>query len=219
MAITFDATANINNIGTPGTSVSGSHTMSGSANGVVWVFVTWNAGTVSAMTYGGNAMVFAYTTTSATGVNMSAYYYINPASGSNTVAFTVSSSATIVMFVSSYVGVNRVRLLDGNTLRANTTGNTTLNTSLTTIITDDWVIGYSRGNAAITLAGAGFTSRLTQSGVVLLADTNGGLSANTTSTFTTTQLSGTSVGVILIAMCSAGAVGSTSNFFHGSSNT
>ena len=214
MAISFDATANINNIGTPGTSVSGSHTMSASANGVVWVFATWNAGTATSMTYGGNAMVLAYITTNVAGVNMYAYYYINPASGSNTVAFTVSSSATITLFVSSYTGVNRVKLVEKSTLVTNATGNTTLNTSLTTILPDDWVLGYSRGNAAITLGGSGFTSRLTQSGVVILADTNGGLSAGATSTFTTTQVSGASVGVILIAMCSSGAVGSTSNFFY-----
>ena len=215
MAITFDATANINNIGTPGTSLSGSHTMGSVTNGVVWVFVTWNAGTVTALTYGGQPMVLAGLVTIGSAL-LSAYYYINPVSGSNTVAVTTSSSATIVMFVSSYAGVNRVRLLDKSTLVSSATGNTTLNTSLVTIITDCWVLGFTRGTAAITLAGAGFTSRLTQSGVVILADTNGGLSANTTSTLTTTQVSGATVAVILIAMGSDGAVGSTSNFFHSS---
>lgn len=215
MAITLDATANINNIGTPGTSLSGSHTMGSVSNGVVWVFVSWNAGTISTMTYAGNAMVFAGLATIGS-ADLAAYYYINPIAGSNTVAVTVTSSATIVMFVASYAGVNRVRLIDEKTITSSATGNLTLNTSLTTIITDDWVLGFTRGNATLTLAGVGFTSRLNQSNVVILADTNGGIAANTVSTLTTTQLISTTVGVILIAIGSAGAVGSTSNFFHSS---
>lgn len=200
MNISFDATANINNVGTPGTTLSGSHTMGTGNSGIVWVFVTANASaTVSSLTYGGVAMTASVNAAYST-ARLRAYYLLNPPSGSNTVSITVSTSATIIMFVSSYFNVHWYDVINTSAIAENATGGTELATSVITTKNNCWCVGFARTNGTPTLGGSGYTQRLIQS-TIILADTNGAITPAGTSTMTTTYTPSGSVNShILIAL-------------------
>ena len=113
MAITFDSvtTGNCN----PGTSVSFSHTTTGS-NTIVWLLIWQSSATdkvSSTPTYGGASMTLGFDAGQIkSGVYAKFYYIVSPAGGSQTVTFNLSSSISCVASAQSYVGVAQTSPVD-----------------------------------------------------------------------------------------------------------
>lgn len=184
MAINFDAITNINNIGTPGTIVTGNHTAGTLQSGVVFCFVTYNAGAIVSVTYNGVNMIYTgITASTSSGAIVMVWSLLNPPSGTSSVVVTCSVSATILNYTMTYSGVAWYNLISQYNTANSITGGTSITLALTTKTRNSWVIGWIRSNGSLTLGGSGYTSRLLASNV-MAADTNGPLTAGTISTLT-----------------------------------
>lgn len=92
----------LNNANTPNRQATNAYSgsfsvMAGGSNKCVFAIITWdgdnNSASVSSVTYGGNAMTSCGTPSrkgTSGGLNMQAFYLVNPPTGSNTFAVTVS---------------------------------------------------------------------------------------------------------------------------------
>lgn len=129
-----------------GTSPSWSHTCTGS-NRILIVYVGAAADpVVSGITYNSVAMTkFAETTYPGSGhQGFSAWYLINPASGSNTIA--VTSSSDCAGAAESYTGAKQSGQPDSFAVNNNSTGTNSLTTATTVVATDCWLIGGATDN-------------------------------------------------------------------------
>lgn len=172
MAIIYDAATNINNVGVPSTSVSGSHTIGSGSNIIVWVFMSYNAGTHNGITYNGVAMTYAGIFCTNGGSVTVAYYLINPPTGTNTVVGNTTASATILLAVHSYFGVHQSTPIDTSNVSNSIASGSTVDTTVVTTKDVSWVIGVTRSTFATSLVGSVFTQRVNQSNLYISADTN-----------------------------------------------
>jgi len=180
MAIAYDASAYGNDGGGLTTSISWSHTCTGSNLILIVGTVSGSNGNVSGVTYNGVAMtkITGSSGYSSQCGNTVFWYLINPPTGSHTVAVTLGSSDTISGVSASYTGASQTSQPDSYHASSNSTG-TTYSDSTTTVANNSWVIGYFVNNQGTTIsAGSGTTSRVSVSGVAyiianMLADSNG----------------------------------------------
>lgn len=153
MAIAFDAFSNGGST-TVSSTLSWSHTCSGTDRGLV-VISNYGAGTLpSSVTYNGVAMTQINTNTSRTAF----YFLANPASGSNTVAINYFSSGVAIQGIAaSYTGVSQTGNPEANALATN--GGGSLASSVTTLKNNSWVIGVALSEDSGVSAGSGTTLR------------------------------------------------------------
>lgn len=136
------------------------------------------------------------------------YYLLNPASGSNTVTLTGSSSAVIEAYSGSYTGVNQSGQPDANTSNNNgqlpVTGGSSLTVTVTTVADNDWLIMNAFSFQDGISAGANTFNR---SGVNNgIYDSNGAKTPPGSFSLAVTTAGVTNVSEIMAAFSPAGAV-------------
>lgn len=137
MAIAFDA-ATAGNYAS-GTSYSFSHTCSGTDRILfVHAFKNGTADTITGVTYNGVSMTLINKQVASTDRYTYLYYLIAPATGSNTITISSSSSVAIGGNASSYTGVDQTSPIDTQTTTTFTASPCT--TSVTTTTDNCWAI-------------------------------------------------------------------------------
>jgi len=141
-----------------------SHTTTGSNRLLVVGVAIRDTGnpTVSSITYGGVGLTFIRADTLLGSVRSELWYLVGPASGSNNIVVTLSSSANAAMGAVSLTGVEQSSPLDAH--NGGTGTSTAPSTTVTTVSDNAWVIDNvafrSTGtNAPTATAGSGQTER------------------------------------------------------------
>lgn len=164
MAVAFDAAAD--GAADSGSSVSYSHTCSGSDRLLI-VGVAWRGTqTVSSVTYNGVAMTqVAAHAAGGNNTRVKQYYLINPASGANTVSVTMSGATNLVVGSISFNGAHQTTPLGTQATATGTSGNPSVSVSSASdeIVVDS--LSYDRASSLT--VGAGQTQRYNR-------DDNGG---------------------------------------------
>lgn len=159
-AIAFDAASN-SGYQTASSSYSWSHTCTGSNRflAVDVSLLSVPGTTVSAITYNGVNLepIGSQSTVSGAG-RVECWGLANPASGSNTIAVTLSAAVGSAGTAASYTGVNQTSPYEAfNSAQATNVGAATATVSVTTIAANDWVHGaIATDDGSVT---AGQTSR------------------------------------------------------------
>jgi hypothetical protein len=205
MAIAFDtATSYTHN---SGRTVTQNHTASGSDR-VALVHVTVNQGaSISAITYGGNAMTLAGSARDNTGTGLltACYYYINPPTSSTTISATsTGGSSGIVISTVSYTGVDQTTPIDAVNALAVNANRTTVTGTVTVVTANAWLVHTMRLGSGGTLTSTGGSAVRTQPEVVFagagaFVDSNAAVSTGSQSVSATcsSQFVGGSVTVAL----------------------
>lgn len=202
MAIAFDAQAN--SAYSPATSVTWSHTISGSNKLIVAGAYLGTSASASA-TYNGVAMTQIGTGLAmvggASGQYLRMFYLINPAAGANNCV--ISSAADIYGMSVSYTGAKQSGQPDSTNQSAS--ASTTSHTVNTTTVDDNsWLVAVCYGQTAT--VGAGTTARSAAvAGVIFMADSNGAKSPAGSYGLNFTQ-SANFAGMIVASISPAGAV-------------
>lgn len=158
-----DATSNSGYEATLST-YSWTHTTGVGLNGILVVGVAiFATGTVSSITYNGQALTFLRADSN--GVYRSEFWYIiNPSSGANTVTVNLSTSLTSISGAVSYFGVSPSDPFENATGANGVGGSDTVN--VTTGLQADWVIGVTANAANPIAAGSGQTERVNVGGAL-----------------------------------------------------
>lgn len=214
MAIARDTSLGIQVLGTTGGSFA--YTCTGSDRLLlVWVFVQY-AGAYTAktrsVTYNGVAM----TELKHTGTNSASdvqgvilFGLLNPASGSNTVAVTVESSAAVCYAqAASYTGVSQSGLPDSSGSNKGTTQD--LSVSTTVVASNCWLYSCSYAERAQTYTSGSMTAIQGNSSQLIEGDSNGTVATGVQS-ITIHLASSQLVGGILISIAPATVTASTHN--------
>lgn len=184
MAIAYDASAG-SSTGSA-SSLTYSHTCSGSDR-ILFVFVCrGNTQTISSVTYNSVAMTFIAESIVAGSQPVAVYYLVAPATGANNVVITLSGATFIFSSSSSYTGAKQTGQPDGsNTGKASGTSHAI---SVTTTADNSWgVAAYRAEGDGVTSAGSGTTLR-NNSGIQLY-DSNGPKTPAGSLTLTATSVS------------------------------
>lgn len=178
MAIAFDAQSSNADAGTTGTSVTVSHTVSGSDR-ILWTYVNCFRGAgagdeCTGVTYNGVAMTQAIKYQPRTTTCMYLFYLIAPATGTNNIVASFSASQDEIYCRSaSYTGAKQSGVPD-NTGQANNDPATSLSVSTTTVADNCWIVAGFYGENGNLAAGTGTTLR-NNATIRTLADSNGSL--------------------------------------------
>jgi len=187
MASTIARDSINNGTGGTGTSFTYSHTCSGN-NRVLIVGVRGGGGEgdkVSGITYGGVALTRidkAFTLGGTSGEMAALWYIKNPASGTNNVVVSMSSSGFLEVGSVSYSGVYQVNPIDNSTIKEVTTDAASATTDLSVGNQWCWTVLVGKNSAYDIAAGTGstLTSNL-NSGGARMADSNGFVTKGTVS--------------------------------------
>lgn len=198
--IAFDAAST--GIVNPGTSLTFAHTCTGSNRVlVVGVSIINNAADlVTGVTYSGVAM----TQVCNDGVNTERHYLyvlINPASGSNNVVISASSSQIMVGTASSYTGARQTTQPEAQTANSVASA-TTITTNVTTIADNSWVVGHARASSGGNLAAGASTTLRTAAISYLICDSGGPVSPPGVRGLTLTTTPAQSIGLQACAIAS-----------------
>ena len=189
MAIAFDAVSH--GVDGSGTSLSWSHTCTGS-NLILFVAALVDTShTVTSVTYNGVAMtqiasVDAWTRTAL-------YYLVAPATGTNTVTITASGNNPIYGRATSYTGASQTGVPDSFSTNTGT-GTTSLNLTTTVVANNSWLVGCIGNDSNTQTAGSNTTIRYQLNGWSII-DSNGAQASGSRS-MNCTFASGTVGGVI-----------------------
>lgn len=167
--IAYDSTATGT---TTGTSLTFSHTTSGT-NRILFVYVQLNSTTdaLTGVTYAGTSLTFINKNTDPTnGYWGYLYYMVAPATGTNNVVVSLSSSVLLWAYSASYTGASQTGQPDANITNTATTG-TSITTSLTTVANNAWIVTGARNYAANVTSGTNFTVR-SAAFPIAIGDTN-----------------------------------------------
>ena len=211
MAIAFDSAVNAQ-IQNPGTSLTFSHTCSGSDR-ILYVMAFTRSDVTTGVTYGGVAMSQVGTTITEGTDRYSIWQLIAPATGANNVVITGGASTSLVIGCSqSYNGAKQSSQPDNNTQQGPTT-TATLTSTLTTVADNCWTALFARASSdGITSAGTGTTQRSTTAGLVQGYDSNGAITPAGSTSLQTTQTS-QSTTHFMVSIAPAVAAATNSNFF------
>lgn len=156
MAISFDASSS--GFTNSGTSVTFSHTCSGT-NKILFVGVmVASSTTISSVFYGGLPMTSI--NRSSGGQQCALYYLLNPPGGSNNVVVTIGSTSYCYCASLSYTGVLQTSQPDANNTNFSA-ATTSLTTSVTTVADNAWAVLLARNDTdGNTSAGIGSTLRV-----------------------------------------------------------
>jgi hypothetical protein len=146
MAVAFDAQSKDSAVFQAGTSFSWNHTFSGSNRyAVVSIFTYTPVGTLTAPTIGGVSMT-QLQVTDLSGLNkLWLFGLVAPATGSQSIAFSFSSSNSFVAAVAtSYTGVDQTNPIDVSAIANKATTGSTYNPAITSTVDNAWVVGTFR---------------------------------------------------------------------------
>lgn len=166
MAIAFDTTTT-SSLWSSVTSITFSHTCSGSDR-MLFVATANNTGAnISGVTYNGVAMTQIWTINNAAPSKMYFWYLIAPATGANNITVTATGTCSIIAKSVSYTGVKQSGQPDATITNWPTT-TTSWSQSLTTVANNCWIImsGMWRNWSTVT---AGANTFIRSSIEVLLA--------------------------------------------------
>ena len=158
MAIAFDASSGVTYV-TTGTSASLSHTCTGSDR-ILFVGVIGQITTdvISGVTYNSVSMTLVDKILCPSDRYIYLYYLIAPATGTNNITVTASSSTDLAFGGVSYTGVDQTSPIDG-TAKATATVTNSLTSTVTTTTANDWIVSLFRNDGSAMSAGTSTTSR------------------------------------------------------------
>lgn len=200
MAIAFDAATGSS---TTGTSLTYSHTCSGSNRALIVHYVTDTSNDlVTGVTYNGVAMSFIGRVQSPSSRWTGIYYLAAPATGANNVVISASGSAYLEASSASYTGVKQTGNPEAN---ASNTGAsvTSLSGTVTTITDNAWLVMGGHAAAGSQAAGTGTTRRHIGT-VSAFFDSNGAKSPTGSYSLQQTHAS-TNCSVYILSLEDAGA--------------
>lgn len=204
MAIAFDAFTDITT--TTGTSLTYSHTTSGSDRGLVVMSISGGSAiNTNSVTYNSVSMTDCGSNISD---ESSRKYYlwtlIAPATGSNNVVVTMASSTFIRSTAASYTGVNQTTLVDGVNTGSSLTG-TTPSINVTSTVADTWGVAAIRNDSGNISSGTNLSPRGAANSIAY-ADSNGSLGTAGTETLGVTTVGGNTwiLGLLMRPATSAG---------------
>ncbi|HNG97742.1 MAG TPA: hypothetical protein PLW93_05710, partial [Candidatus Absconditabacterales bacterium] len=150
MAIAIDTTTTPGSRVNAGTTMTVSHTCTGTDRAIV-VNVGTDGNKVSGVTYAGVSLtlVGSYTADGA-GNGTTCWVLANPASGANNVVITTSSSATIMCQIASYTGVDQGSPV-GSSVTNGPTTTTSFTQTVTTTVNNSWLVMCGKGRSGNTL--------------------------------------------------------------------
>lgn len=200
MAIAYDTgTGNETN---SGTSVSWSHTCTGSDR-ILWVYVmNSSAVNVTSVTYNGVELTLAVGNGSSQRSRL--YYLIAPATGANTVQVNLASTSYVYCASASYTGVAQTGQPDATGFANN--GASPRTTSVTTVADNCWtVLGARAVSTGNTSASTNSTKKVDRSGYVQFYDNNTEVSPAGSYSMTVTTTLG-NINTVMASMAPAVAV-------------
>jgi len=158
MAIAFDASSSANVGSSNNTTLSWSHTCTGSTL-VLVVAVGMQANVaVSSVTYGGQNLTFRVSANESGNTRAELWTLVNPPTGANTVTVTLPSAAFMGGVAHSYTGVDQGTPV-GNTASANSSGNVnSLSLNITSATNDVVVDGVAKRNSTENITAGGSQS-------------------------------------------------------------
>ena len=169
-AIAFDNSSSV--FTNSATSLTWSHTTTGSELVLLVFTMSASARTVNSVTYNGTNM----TSVNSSGGNQEIHGYIltAPSTGANNVVVTMDASTYIYPVAGSYTGAAQSGQPDANNTNNQTT--TSITTTLTTVADNSWtVLGARAATNGDTNAGTGSTEREANTGYTQLYDSNSDL--------------------------------------------
>ncbi len=169
MAIAFDSASGAN---ITGTSLTFSHTCSGSDRALLVHYVTDASGdAVTGITYAGVPMTFIGRVQSPSGRWTGLYYLAAPATGANNIVVTNSASSYTEANAASYTGVKQTGNPEASATNTGA-GATSVTGSVTTLSDNAWLVMGGNASAGSHAAGTGTTRRnITLVGAIF--DSNG----------------------------------------------
>jgi hypothetical protein len=194
MALAYDNSA-------VGTNTSLTFTVGSGANRIIFCLLFWDTseGSTPTATWNGTSLTLIVTANvGVTTSRVSAFYLINPASGSHALAIG-GLSAVDDLFGISYTGARQTSQPDNHNTDSPTTG-TTESTSLTTNLPNCWILSIVRTNSQVA-SGTGVVTTVRQTDAAVILDSNGpvGVPGSYTCSFSQGG-SSTSWGVINISI-------------------
>lgn len=155
MPIAFDVSAGS---AITGTSVSISHTMSSSPNGLMLVgFMMYNSSTPGTVQYAGvNMDLLGSVSARGTVTGVWMYGLLNPPTGANNILVNTGGAGGMRVISASYTGVRQSGLPDAVGSNSGTAGGNDLSGTVTTIADNAWVaeVNYMNATGTVTVAGA-----------------------------------------------------------------
>lgn len=145
MAIAYDT--NTAPARTIGTSHTFSHTCSGSDRLLVVMGQDTSGGTstVTGVTYNGVAMTKIAGAQVPSDRQITMWYLVAPATGTNDVVVTSSTSQNLRFHSISYTGVDQTTPTDGS--NTNTSSGTSISTTITTTVDNCWMVMFAKDNS------------------------------------------------------------------------
>lgn len=176
MAIAFDNASSGNS--TSSATLTFSLTVGSGSNRALWVGVLVNTttATISSFNYAGVAMSPTGQTPLRSNQSLFLYYLANPASGTNNIVITMSTTVSEMHgCAASYTGAAQTGIPDAGT--STSVGSGTTNTlTLSTVANNAWMVGIFRNDSAGNgTAGTGTTQRTFSAGQVSFDDSGGAL--------------------------------------------
>lgn len=162
----------------PGSSITFSHTCTGSNRILIVGISSNNADVITGVTYAGISLTLGKKN-SVTSPTMYMWYLLTPATGANNVVVSASSGGEYLRAVSaSYTGVKQSGQPDA-TAEQNITA-TAITTTLTQFVASAWQVGIAaNGGTGVMTASTGTTSRGSLGGITFIGDSNGNRTAGT----------------------------------------
>lgn len=155
------------------TTLTVSHTCTGSDRILFVNVMCSSARTISSVTY--NGVTMTNINRSGGGQPCALYYLIAPATGANNIVVTIDSSSYIYICAGSYTGVKQTSPIDGNSTNSSTSS--TVTTSITTTNDKCWsILGARNGTAGQVSGTTNCTTRVVGTGYVQLFDSGGEIS-------------------------------------------
>lgn len=179
MALTPDATSTGTKQTNDTNQLTVAHTCSGSNRYLIVGISASRGDRVSGVTYNGVSMTQLVKAADTAGNNNYLYFYglVAPATGSNNIVVSVSSSSELELCAASYTDVKQTGQPDA-TASANNASTTSISSSITVVNNGSWVVTYAGLQRAVT-ASTNVTSRVANPGTgwsTRLGDSNGGVS-------------------------------------------
>lgn len=215
MAIAFDASAGGTRFNVSGSSLAWSHTCTGSDRILIVSLTTYHPSVsggdiVSGVTYNGVSMTLLGKDDAQTNEQFYIFYLVAPATGSNTITASFSSSTTFAWGVSgSYTGVDQTSPIDSSAFDAAGQTARSLITATTTVVASNcWTVAGFFSNGGGITANTGTLRQLSPtSDRQALVDSNGTVATGSQSLSVNCNNDNTSWGILSLAEAGAGGGG------------
>jgi len=215
MAIAFDSSSVRSNSWVVGTSLTWSHTCTGSDLClVVAVAIAAEFVNTTGVTYNGVAMTYVNIVSNSPGNNGYALYYLSaPATGAHNVVVSFSGNTSYADgFACSYTGVKQTSNPEDNTTSTNS-GGSSVTATLNVTTPNSWLVGFSRGDYGVgtpTITPGVYRQLITGNGLIMF-DSNSTVSSGSQSI---TVSDGGNQWTIVALSIAPSVASNTSNFFN-----